>query len=245
VDGKPLKYYGNWTTSNATTRGLLKDQDGMCGAWGAFFLDCLRAQGLSVDGIEKNDPNNPNKITKGPWVTIITKTKGEWFLVKNWQYVPAGTKPGEPGLRPIMVNNVTYGYANLLFTGDPAKNIPADSLTNFMAGSRKEGKYLFENFPNGTPPDVDGNIAGIPGQNNPKPFSMFPDHVMIWVGDTWYDPSYGKKYNKKDFSKIQADCLAGYAFQRLNPNMLAIRKVDNNTPIGIDAYYRSEPNAAK
>lgn len=63
VDGTQLLYYGPYSSVNPppadafTTTGLLANGDGRCGAWGNFFFDVLRAQGITstVRGIKPKD----------------------------------------------------------------------------------------------------------------------------------------------------------------------------------------------
>jgi hypothetical protein len=39
---------------------------------------------------------------------------------------------------------------------------------------------------------------GLPGQGNKNPKSNFNQHIVVGIGGTFYDPSYGEKYNSLD-----------------------------------------------
>jgi hypothetical protein len=44
--GQLLYYYRSWAIGNVTTRGLLFDRDGQCGAWTRYFIDQLGMHGI-------------------------------------------------------------------------------------------------------------------------------------------------------------------------------------------------------
>ena len=46
-DDEEMTYWGNPTQNYFTTIDLLKEADGKCGAWARFFMDVLRAQGIT------------------------------------------------------------------------------------------------------------------------------------------------------------------------------------------------------
>ena len=46
-DDEEMTYWGNPTQDYFTTIDLLKEADGKCGAWARFFMDVLRAQGIT------------------------------------------------------------------------------------------------------------------------------------------------------------------------------------------------------
>lgn len=57
--------------------------------------------------------------------------------------------------------------------------------------------------------------SGTPGQNNPKPASLFRNHQIVYVPsvNAWYDPSYGIKYDS-----LQAidNSLSGFVTNGVN-----------------------------
>jgi hypothetical protein len=93
-----LTYYANWsvggtdaTLRSDTTPKLLKNGDGNCQAWTAFFLDVLRGQGITGQGTA--DPGQ--KFSLQP-----VRVRG-WMFVKNWQ---GPSKPGPnvfTGVSPV------------------------------------------------------------------------------------------------------------------------------------------------
>ena len=76
-DGAALQYYGSWVCQNFTTGALIKNKDGQCGAWAAFLLDILKAQGFQ-------ETINYFQITPMP-------DFGDGFYVKTWSFSGAGT----------------------------------------------------------------------------------------------------------------------------------------------------------
>lgn len=64
-----------------TTDVLLKEGDGKCGAWGDFFIDCLKAQGID-DAASK---------------AIVPITPGaQGIVVNNWTFSGNGVRPSDP-----------------------------------------------------------------------------------------------------------------------------------------------------
>lgn len=49
LDGRAMTYYGGGSGGTATCQGLLANGNGACGAWAAFMIDVLRAQGLEAE----------------------------------------------------------------------------------------------------------------------------------------------------------------------------------------------------
>jgi hypothetical protein len=54
------------------------------------------------------------------------------------------------------------------------------------------------------------SLGSIPGQNNNNPLSIFGLHLVLKIGDTYYDPSYGRIYT--GVGQFEEDCVAGYFY---------------------------------
>lgn len=83
-DGKGLTYWNPDTTTATNTQKLLASGDGsgQCGAWSEFLIDMYKAHGIGAT----------DKV-------IVVRTIADFsgfitgFLVKNWQFVGAGSQP--------------------------------------------------------------------------------------------------------------------------------------------------------
>jgi len=86
-DGVNLAYWGGGNATATTTADLLNNQNGQCGSWACFLIDCFRANG--VTGVQKiyltpiysNDPGTADPDSRGT------------MLVKNWSFNGNGTAP--------------------------------------------------------------------------------------------------------------------------------------------------------
>jgi hypothetical protein len=251
-DGAVLKYYGQWTTVNATTLGLLRDKDGQCTAWANFFVDLLKVQGLTT-------------LLDLPFAVIRSKNwngraHDEWFLVNDWTFY------GNPD-RTYSKNKISYKWQNIMDPGDTLPTLGASFAAN---------RYLFSDtytIPNTTTkvPEVDGNNTapnqmrtGLAGQGNNRPVSMFNNHVIVVINNILYDPSYGAKYDRTiqngtpdqdlraRLDDLEATAIAGYAVQEDNilvtlnnnivrRNVLYISKREGVGGLVIKDYRRTIP----
>jgi hypothetical protein len=220
-DGTRLHYYsvpdgpkkGAWTTENDTTFGLLKDGDGQCTSFSNLFLDLLKSQGFTMAAGDK------------PWVLVRSmewsRMFNEQIMVNNWTFNRKLDKANQP-----IKNKPSYEYSNEIAAGD----MLGGGMT--LAASRAAGSYQFPNPQGQNTPNVDGNApAGLPGQNSPKPLSLFANHILIEIGGVWYDPSYGEIYDQNgDDAKlagVEAKAIAGYALYDPAKGVLYIRQKVN------------------
>jgi hypothetical protein len=84
TDGHQLTYWENDQANATSTGDLLADGNGQCGSWAEFFRDTVRAHGISAQKIG----------------VISTYGSASGLLVKNWDFVGAGTS-----------GNATFPYA--------------------------------------------------------------------------------------------------------------------------------------
>ena len=49
---------------------------------------------------------------------------------------------------------------------------------------------------------------GTPGQGNAKPAALFPDHGLVYMYGTYYDPSYGKAYSS--LQEFEDEAIHGF-----------------------------------
>ena len=111
VDDHLLTYWANGAANATNTAELLHDGNGQCGSWAEFFVDAL-----SVHGI----------VGKKRTVTSIYGANSA-FLVKNWDFVGAGTS-GDVQF-PYLMQEVTdkRGAA-----GQGNKNPPGGFYNHFI-----------------------------------------------------------------------------------------------------------------
>jgi hypothetical protein len=99
LNAKPLTYYKQWDTTNATAGAILADPkfDGQCQAFAELFILALRKKGVKPATTPMN------------LILVVPKLNTEaGFLVNNWDFAGAGTS-----------GNAAYPYVNEL--SDPAK----------------------------------------------------------------------------------------------------------------------------
>jgi hypothetical protein len=97
---------------------------------------------------------------------------GHGFLVKNWSF------------------DVPDSSGNYLLRH--ALAAPDDLRGGFMEAETGPGGE-----PMGHKLDPGSGVKdeeGIPGQGNPNPASVFGKHMVVQLGNEWFDPSYGKRY---------------------------------------------------
>jgi hypothetical protein len=146
--------------------------------------------------------------------TATPTTKGELFMIKNWKILK---DPGSSTLK-------NYQYLNISQNANIAQN-----TANGWA-------YVWQQ-------EEVHDDAGIPGQNNPNPDSIFIDHefTVLKLNDnnnkkngTYYDPSYGLTYTSAADFEMQA--MANYAVYgnaNSGPRNLDIRKVGGNVGLSL------------
>jgi hypothetical protein len=88
VDGKLMKYYGDWRTKNSSTKALLASRDGGCGAWARFFVDVLKVQ------------NIPSQLK------VVVPSTATGFYIKDWRFTIAN--PSSPDANFPFLNTFKY-----------------------------------------------------------------------------------------------------------------------------------------
>lgn len=73
--------------------------------------------------------------------------------------------------------------------------------------------------------------TGVRGQNNERPASLFQNHVVIWKGGMYYDPSYGLTYS--DLVDFEAN-LSGFYKDIINSDGRSILFQKNPEGLQID-----------
>jgi len=189
-----LWYYKNWQIPNTTTAGLLqpigsggnKHGDGACDAWVDFFGDIVTAQGINVTTAKKitASANGPKGLPNVP----------DGFVVNTWTFDTTNLADG----------------SWLASTLHPALLPQAFSLNLIGADFLQQDHYKW--LANSKPGAKPGNL--LPGQGvNSNPASMFSAHKVVELLSggaasgytvTWYDPSYGKRYEQTKPSIAEA-----------------------------------------
>jgi hypothetical protein len=190
--GAALAYYRDYRTVNDVTATLLCFTDGRCYAWTAMLIDCARAQGIWSPADAQQ--NNVTEIRLSDELRAPDNATNDlgWsaFLVSAWTFAAP-----------------PQGFAY------PYNLMPVDRTTFFGAH-----QYNWRTPP---APQVDQAAAGnLPAQSNPKPQSLFDNHIIVRYGEDWYDPSFGVKYAAFPSlpDNFAATAVVGYA--RDNPNLL-------------------------
>lgn|GEM_PF-3143480 len=120
---------------------------------------------------------------KAQTVTLSPRNRGEKMLIKEWKFNGSGSS-----------GNAAYPYVNR----------PSVINTYNMTSANRigEGRYGWL----GTP-EVEER-PGVAGQGNPNPYSEFDQHFILRVGNTYYDPSYGRKY--ESLRQWEEESVAGF-----------------------------------
>lgn len=129
----------------------------------------------------------------------------ERIIVKNWQFIDEGLF-NDPRV------NEDYSHRNYATSDQfPAKK----TIGTTVVGGTYE--WIEEKVK---------ELPGIPGQNNPNPFSDFSFHAIVEInseassGAVYYDPSYGVRYFsvQEMYSVIQGFCLIDLNFETIIVN---------------------------
>ncbi len=163
--GQPLYYYKNWLTSSDRYGDFLMTRDGKCGAWAKFFADTLKGMGATL----------PDK----PYAMLTPDGAGGGFLLNDAVYCPGQLIAGQPGYpNPFPAN---YPYFNT-YKKPGVYKFPYTT-----------DRYIWGEAVN-TGAEV--NVTGAPpAQNNTNPLTLFNNHVTVYIGGTYYDPSFGVTYS--------------------------------------------------
>jgi hypothetical protein len=160
-----------------TAKELLIEEDGRCGAWSDFFRDILLMQGIPVDRV--SFIWNYAILPASEDVTTLIEKVEEFFgeESENITYTIEQGYEGHSGHRgQFFIKKWESVPANSFSLSDHNNPTPTSiSLNN--------GNVIY-----------DKDIEGIDAQGNTNPFSEFSDHSVVKYNETYYDPSYGKKY---------------------------------------------------
>jgi hypothetical protein len=154
--------------------------------------------------------------------------------------------------------NPNYPYMNFVGQPDPVDpNIPdltAGVLKHYPRFKWQfwEGRWVYDWETAAAAPDVTYQPdQSASGQNNTNPPGIFHDHVIINIGGTYYDPSYGVKYGTT-LLDVQKKAIAGfYIVQEVAPDLtkpnvkvraMLIRKVVDPTKVEIVEERYIPPN---
>lgn len=126
---------------------------------------------------------------------------------------------------------VAYQYYNRLAQGDNPLG------ANVWTASENAVAYLWQ----GNAPVTDQQ--GVDGQNSANPHSIFPNHALLDIGGTIYDPSYGRLY--QSLQNFEDTAIVGFATPATVTELvlaMALRAQQNNININVDIDGDGVPN---
>ncbi len=201
-DERKLHFYNDWFTGSNDCNMLLLSHDGNAYAWSTLFAGVLKAAGV------KTTMQLAQFRSVGVHQSFGYAGKvRERMLINKWKFADNGGSSG----------NTTWPYQN-------ERNLKFDSFTvgdasgYFWRTDNDECAYFWSQNA-----EVRDEV-GTAGQNTENPLSIFYEHVLIKIHDTYYDPSYGKKYASRQQWEDQA--VAGFLV---------------HDPSGIKYYIRRNP----
>ena len=190
----PIHYYKNWLNNNTSFVTMLTTavKDGQCAAWVDLFKRTLGEGGVDESLAARYQINNAKS------------DKPSYLMVKHWVYT---------------ANNAGYdAFLKNVNTLKPANQAAAIRAGFFVIGfalkinaeRTAEGQATADDFTWGTSGAIDAR--GVKGQNNLNPLSLFNSHMVVKIGDTIYDPSYGTTSAwANDQAAWYQQSIAGYA----------------------------------
>ena len=181
-----MNYYKNWLVDNETAYQLLasKDNAGEKDAKCQSWVDLFRHV-LLDGGVAQSKFSRVGIQTQFAGLGIM--------LINDWTFAQQGTS-----------NVAGFPYLNKL---TQASELSTLGPSNFIRTNPANGRWEFFWGPNPDATDADG----AKGQNVSNPRSFFSSHFIMRIGDTLYDPSYGRQFSAPagpDGSAILAACVA-------------------------------------
>jgi hypothetical protein len=160
--------------------------------------------------------------TKGARLSILADDAKESYLVRNWQF--ANPAPRNP------MNPANYPFLNTSLIARDAFRTPVTVVQGVSSYQWNTAQVT--------------DLAGVAGQNNDNPRSIFSDHVIVsWTSSVnganvtqYYDPSYGQIYaSAVDMTK---KAIAGFAW--IKPTDLTNYYI-RETPMRDDDWFKKHP----
>ena len=227
-----LKYYGRWGTAITTAKALLEEYwdkesrgvfGGQCAAWTDLFLQTLAENGIRPDRplyqIQgKRDETLP--------MTPDNPTQRPGFLIKQWTFIQPDPPP----------HNVP-GHQNYRF-------VNYYDNTAFQLLGIGANQYLWLQA---RPAQVNWVRAdSLRGQGNTFPKADFDVHIIVKIGTTYYDPSYGRRYPAATDAELvrqfEEVAIAGYRVKGpTDPTVLVGPNMDR--PAFRMFFKRKDPNS--
>ncbi len=180
-----LKYWKSVILNSHTTKELLFNRDGKCGAWTRFFADMLYAQGISTTEFLSVTRTTGSVLPSGTDALITT-------AVTNFNALPDA---------PVANFNASVNIINIPADYVP-QNVAVFMVKNWTVEANQFYKFVSETpedyqslLSPATPPNgigVNGALpTGVAAQGNEDPYSRFSDHSLVRINNKIYDPSYG------------------------------------------------------
>ena len=179
---RPMYYYKDWTVTNASFMSMVASTqignnglpvanpyryDGTCMAWVDTFARTLFEGGIKISAANRY------------MIAVPTGFPASLLVISKWDFTKVGTANAAP-----------YTHANT-FASPP---YTFNGYPTFDRYARKDADNNWEYYW-GANPEVTDDKSGLGGQNTTNPRSTFSNHFFVRIGDTIYDPSYGKAFS--------------------------------------------------
>lgn len=212
ADGKNLQYYGSWGVGRGT---------------GPPHKESYARLISGRDG------------QCGPWLGLLYAT-----LLANG----LNDAPGVGALSPVVIKAIGDANGFLVHSLNPGQSWTfgnennTDQFYKYRDVTRSIADPRFNAIPAEITPSriyvLDGPVqyAGGQGQNSTNPPGAFPNHALLKIGSTYYDPSYGKSYS--GLIQFQQQSIAGiYKLDAPGangaPRNMQIRKINSASNEGL------------
>jgi hypothetical protein len=138
----------------------------------------------------------------GAWAKLFIETLSAQGIENTLDYVVFFNRVVGDFSYGFVVNNWGFSGPGISgFPDYPYLNIPGTPLVGAASYNWRFSQV--------------SETAGVPGQSNANPASLFNNHQIVKVGGQYYDPSYGIVY--LSLGDIDASAIAGYYRQGIWP----------------------------
>lgn len=191
----PLKYhYGN--VEQCSNLSILYDESqngsGECGAFQFLFISILKSHGIEDISY---------------YTIIVDNDDVDHFIVKSWDFDVNGIVSEYPDL------DQTFTHLNIPYGMNPSA--PTDGAMSQTSNSSGNNRYtwIYEEVVD----KIGIEAQGYDEVTHDNPWSAFGRHKVVQIGNSYYDPSYGKIYtsidDEGDLTSFRNQAVEGFYIQ--------------------------------